>query len=192
MWLRLLSGRRRFWMLSRQDAHTSARAMERLYKKKLIRTDLNNAITVGAPSVYGMDKHQRNLTKMWSLERREAAKITNPEKAKALFGRFTIDGVLPHEWQCSGKVSILTQSDGKKNKKQKLVRPQCSEQCSNGFGGGQFKFMTWWNMKIALCVAEMQQQQFPSAALFQTVASSRGFYSGEGRKYVYVWIEINK
>lgn len=65
MWLRLLSGRRRFWMLSRQDAHTSARAMKRLYKKKkLIHTDLNNAITVGAPSVYGMDKHQGNLTKM--------------------------------------------------------------------------------------------------------------------------------
>lgn len=53
-----------------------------IIKKKLIHTDLNNAITVGAPSVYGMDKHQRNLTKMWSLERREAAKITNPEKAK--------------------------------------------------------------------------------------------------------------
>lgn len=85
MWLRLLSGRRRFWMLSRQDAHTSARAMERLYskkKKKLIHTDLNNAITAGIPSVCGMDKHQRNLTKMWSLERRDAAKITNPEKAK--------------------------------------------------------------------------------------------------------------
>lgn len=84
MWLRLLSGRRRFWMLSRQDARTSARAMERLYKKKkkLIHTDLNNAIAVGAPSVYGMDKHQHNLTKMRSFERREAAKITNPEKAK--------------------------------------------------------------------------------------------------------------
>lgn len=53
-----------------------------LKKKKLIHTDLNNAIAVGAPSVYGMDKHQRNLTKMRSLEWREAAKITNPEKAK--------------------------------------------------------------------------------------------------------------
>lgn len=77
MWLRL-----RFWMLSRQDAHTHWRGRWKDYKKKLIHTDLNNAITVAPPSVYGMDKHQCNLTKMWSLERHEAAKITNPEKAK--------------------------------------------------------------------------------------------------------------
>lgn len=47
-------------------------------------------------------------------------------------------------------------------------------------------------MKIALCVAEMQQQQFPRAALFQTVPSSddsfaeRGLLVGEGQKYIQV------
>lgn len=94
--------------------HTHQRERWRDYKKKLIHTDLNNAITVGAPSVYGMDKHQRNLTKNVIFTTARGGENYKPRKGKALFGHFTIDGVLPHEWQCSGKVSILTRSDGKK------------------------------------------------------------------------------
>lgn len=45
-------------------------------------------------------------------------------------------------------------------------------------------------MKIAFCVAERQQQQFPNAALpvytlCQTIASLRRLSLREGEKYIY-------
>lgn len=52
-------------------------------------------------------------------------------------------------WRLAAWLTILRESQHTNAARRKALFPQCPKQKSAAFGAGQFKFMMWWNMKIA-------------------------------------------